>query len=46
MRGQKFLKVTEILMIVGGMFGIIGGIIAISLEDADLQAILASIRIK
>ena len=28
MKGSKFLKVTGILMIIGGAFGIIGGIIA------------------
>lgn len=28
MKGRKFLKVTGILMIIGGAFGIIGGIIA------------------
>ncbi len=28
MKGRKFLKVTGILMIVGGAFGIIGGIVA------------------
>ena len=28
MKGRKFLKVTGILMIIGGGFGIIGGIIA------------------
>ena len=28
MQGRKFLKVTGILMIIGGAFGIIGGIIA------------------
>ena len=29
MKGRKFLKVTGILMIIGGAFGIIGGIVAI-----------------
>ena len=29
MKGRKFLKVTGILMIIGGAFGIIGGIIAL-----------------
>ncbi len=29
MKGQKFLKVTGILMIIGGAFGIIAGIVAI-----------------
>ena len=29
MKGRKFLKVTGILMIIGGAFGIIGGIIAV-----------------
>ena len=29
MKGSKFLKVTGILMIIGGAFGIIGGIVAI-----------------
>ena len=28
MKGRKFLKVTGILMIIGGAFGIIGGIVA------------------
>ncbi len=28
MKGRKFLKVTGILMIIGGVFGIIGGIVA------------------
>lgn len=28
MKGSKFLKVTGILMIIGGAFGIIGGIVA------------------
>ena len=28
MKGRKFLKITGILMIIGGAFGIIGGIIA------------------
>ena len=29
MKGQKYLKVTSILMIIGGVIGIIAGIIAI-----------------
>lgn len=29
MKGQKFLKVTSILMIIGGVIGVIAGIIAI-----------------
>lgn len=29
MKGRKFLKVTGILMIIGGAFGIIGGIVAV-----------------
>ena len=29
MKGRKFLKVTGILMIIGGGFGIIGGIVAV-----------------
>lgn len=29
MKGRQFLKVTGILMIIGGAFGIIGGIVAI-----------------
>lgn len=29
MKGKKFLKVTGILMIIGGAFGIIAGIIAL-----------------
>lgn len=29
MEGQKFLKVTSILMIIGGVLGIIGGIVAV-----------------
>ena len=28
MKGRKFLKITGILMIIGGAFGIIGGIVA------------------
>ena len=29
MKGRKFLKVTGILMIIGGSIGMIGGIIAV-----------------
>ena len=29
MEGRKFLKITGILMIIGGAFGIIGGIVAV-----------------
>ena len=39
MKGRKFLKVTGILMIIGGAFGIIGGIVAMSGAGA-LAAVL------
>ena len=39
MKGRKFLKVTGILMIIGGAFGIIGGIIAM-IGAGALAAIL------
>lgn len=39
MKGRKFLKVTGILMIIGGGFGIIGGILAM-LGAGALAAVL------
>ena len=39
MKGRKFLKVTGILMIIGGGFGIIGGIVAM-LGAGALAAVL------
>ena len=39
MKGRKFLKVTGILMIIGGAFGIIGGIVAM-IGAGALAAIL------
>ena len=53
MKGRKFLKVTGILMIIGGAFGIIGGIVAIIgagalaavLETSAGGLILASVLI-
>ena len=53
MKGRKFLKVTGILMIIGGAFGIIGGIIAMIgagalaavLETSAGGLILASVLI-
>ena len=39
MKGRKFLKVTGILMIIGGAFGIIGGIVAMIGAEA-LAAVL------
>ena len=39
MKGRKFLKVTGILMIIGGAFGIIGGIVAI-IGASALAAVL------
>lgn len=41
MKGQKFLKVTGILMIIGGVIGIIGGIVAI-LGVSGLAALAGS----
>ena len=41
MKGHKFLKVTGILMIIGGAFGIIGGIVAI-LGVSGLAALVGS----
>ena len=53
MEGRKFLKVTGILMIIGGAFGIIGGIVAMIgagalaavLETSAGGLILASVLI-
>lgn len=53
MKGRKFLKVTGILMIIGGAFGIIGGIVAMIgagalaavLETSAGGLILASVLI-
>ena len=53
MKGRQFLKVTGILMIIGGAFGIIGGIVAIIgvgalaavLETSAGGLILASVLI-
>lgn len=53
MKGRKFLKVTGILMIIGGAFGIIGGIVAMAgagalaavLETSAGGLILASVLI-
>ena len=53
MKGRKFLKVTGILMIIGGAFGIIGGIVALIgagalaavLETSAGGLILASVLI-
>ena len=39
MKGRKFLKVTGILMIIGGAFGIIGGIVAM-IGSGALAAVL------
>lgn len=39
MKGQKFLKVTSILMIIGGVIGVIAGIIAI-LGISALEALM------
>ena len=39
MKGRKFLKITGILMIIGGAFGIIGGIVAMAGAGA-LAAVL------
>ncbi len=39
MKGRKFLKVTGILMIIGAVFGIIGGIIAL-IGSGALAAVL------
>ena len=39
MKGKKFLKVTGILMIIGGAFGIIGGIVAM-IGSGALAAVL------
>ncbi len=39
MKGRKFLKVTGILMIIGAVFGIIGGIIAV-IGSGALAAVL------
>ena len=39
MKGRKFLKVTGILMIIGGAFGIIGGIVAM-IGAGALSAVL------
>ncbi len=39
MKGRKFLKVTGILMIMGGAFGIIGGIVAM-IGSGALAAVL------
>ncbi len=41
MKGHKFLKVTGILMIIGGAFGIIAGIVAI-LGVSGLAALVGS----
>ena len=44
MKGQKFLKVTSILMIIGGVIGVIAGIIAIlgmTARDSYLGVILS-----
>lgn len=41
MKGHKFLKVTGILMIIGGIFGIIAGIMAI-LGVSGLAAVIGS----
>ena len=53
MKGRKFLKVTGILMIIGGAFGIIGGIVAMIgagalaavLETSAVGLMLASVLI-
>ena len=41
MKGQKFLKVTSVLMIIGGVIGVIAGIIAI----LGISALAALVRI-
>ncbi len=53
MKGRKFLKVTGILMIIGGAFGIIGGIVAMIgagalaavLETSAVGLMLASVLV-
>lgn len=53
MKGRKFLKVTGILMIIGGAFGIIGGVVAMIgagalaavLETSAVGLMLASVLV-
>ena len=53
MKGRKFLKITGILMIIGGAFGIIGGIVAMIgagalaavLETSAVGLVFASVLI-